>query len=59
MFIGLYGLTRENHWGISVKRYKYVTAKTIKIKKKLTNSCYKYMKEPFFPNSNNTIGAYR
>nr|YP_009925286.1 RNA polymerase beta' subunit [Lomatogoniopsis alpina]QNH70450.1 RNA polymerase beta' subunit [Lomatogoniopsis alpina] len=58
MLMGLYVLTSENRRGICINRYspgnhiKYQT-------KRSDNNSYEYMKEPFFSNSYDAIGAYR
>nr|YP_009715869.1 RNA polymerase beta' subunit [Swertia leducii]QGL08978.1 RNA polymerase beta' subunit [Swertia leducii] len=58
MLMGLYVLTSGNHRGICINRYspgnriKYQT-------KRSDNNSYEYMKEPFFCNSYDAIGAYR
>nr|BDV24619.1 RNA polymerase subunit beta' [Swertia japonica] len=58
MLMGLYVLTSGNRRGICINRYspgnriKYQT-------KRSDNNSYEYMKEPFFCNSYDAIGAYR
>nr|YP_010407997.1 RNA polymerase beta' subunit [Lycopus europaeus]URF20971.1 RNA polymerase beta' subunit [Lycopus europaeus] len=51
MLIGLYVLTSGNRRGICVNRYNPY--------KRSDNNKYKYMKEAFFSNSYDAIGAYR
>nr|UFK29633.1 RNA polymerase beta' subunit [Bassia littorea]WRK68450.1 RNA polymerase beta' subunit [Bassia scoparia] len=58
MLIGLYILTSGNRRGICANRYNPWNHKTYQ-KKRIDDSNYKYMKEPFFCNSYDAIGAYR
>nr|YP_009939220.1 RNA polymerase beta' subunit [Rumex hastatus]QNV47590.1 RNA polymerase beta' subunit [Rumex hastatus] len=58
MLIGLYVLTGGNRRGICANRYNPWSRQNYK-NEKLNDSNYKYMKEPFFCNSYDAIGAYR
>nr|WFD56080.1 RNA polymerase beta' subunit [Brandisia chevalieri]WFD56530.1 RNA polymerase beta' subunit [Brandisia discolor] len=56
MLIGLYVLTGGNRRGICVNRYNPWNRRNYQNKRSNNN---KYMKEPFFSNSYDAIGAYR
>nr|YP_010699166.1 RNA polymerase beta' subunit [Elsholtzia eriostachya]WCH61749.1 RNA polymerase beta' subunit [Elsholtzia eriostachya] len=58
MLIGLYVLTNGNHRGICVNRYNPWNHKNFQ-NKRSDNTKYKHMKEAFFSNSYDAIGAYR
>nr|YP_010415333.1 RNA polymerase beta' subunit [Elsholtzia byeonsanensis]URY63283.1 RNA polymerase beta' subunit [Elsholtzia byeonsanensis] len=58
MLIGLYVLTSGNHRGICINRYNPWNHKNCQ-KKRSDNNKYKHMKEAFFSNSYDAIGAYR
>nr|YP_009326104.1 RNA polymerase beta' chain [Oxyria sinensis]APD26333.1 RNA polymerase beta' chain [Oxyria sinensis] len=58
MLIGLYVLTGGNRRGICANRYNPWSRRNYK-NEKLNDHNYKYMKEPFFCNSYDAIGAYR
>nr|YP_009477376.1 RNA polymerase beta subunit [Tecomaria capensis]AVM81907.1 RNA polymerase beta subunit [Tecomaria capensis] len=58
MLIGLYVLTSGNHRGICVNRYNPWNRRNYQ-NQRSDNNNYKYMKEPFFSNSYDAIGAYR
>nr|YP_010977330.1 RNA polymerase beta subunit [Caroxylon nitrarium]WOA00472.1 RNA polymerase beta subunit [Caroxylon nitrarium] len=58
MLIGLYILTSGNRRGICANRYNPWNHKTYQ-NKRIDDPNYKYMKEPFFCNSYDAIGAYR
>nr|YP_010192600.1 RNA polymerase beta' subunit [Paraphlomis koreana]QZP40579.1 RNA polymerase beta' subunit [Paraphlomis koreana] len=58
MLIGLYVLTSGNRRGICINRYNPWNRKNYQ-NKRSDNNKYKYMKEPFFSNSYDAIGAYR
>nr|YP_010977242.1 RNA polymerase beta' subunit [Caroxylon orientale]WOA00384.1 RNA polymerase beta' subunit [Caroxylon orientale] len=58
MLIGLYILTSGNRRGICANRYNPWNRKTYQ-NKRIDDPNYKYMKEPFFCNSYDAIGAYR
>nr|AWA25441.1 RNA polymerase beta' chain [Fagopyrum dibotrys]UUL96115.1 RNA polymerase beta' subunit [Fagopyrum dibotrys] len=58
MLIGLYVLTSGNRRGICANRYNPWSRKNYK-NEKWNDHNYKYMKEPFFSNSYDAIGAYR
>nr|YP_010470300.1 RNA polymerase beta' subunit [Dracocephalum officinale]UVF35550.1 RNA polymerase beta' subunit [Dracocephalum officinale] len=58
MLIGLYVLTSGNRRGICKNRYNPWNHKTCK-KKRSDNNKYKHIKEVFFSNSYDAIGAYR
>ena len=58
MLIGLYVLTGGNRRGICANRYNPWSRRNYK-NEKLNDYNYKYMKEPFFCNSYDAIGAYR
>lgn len=58
MLIGLYVLTRGNHRGICVNRYNPWNRRNHQ-NQRSDNKNYRYMKEPFFSNSYDVIGAYR
>nr|QTD82253.1 RNA polymerase beta' subunit [Incarvillea younghusbandii] len=58
MLIGLYVLTSGNRRGICVNRYNRWNRRNDQNQRSETNN-YKYMKEPFFSNSYDAIGAYR
>nr|YP_009722492.1 RNA polymerase beta [Limonium aureum]QGN73716.1 RNA polymerase beta [Limonium aureum] len=59
MLIGLYVLTSGNHRGICANRYNPWNRRNYQKKKKIDNHLSKSMKEPFFCNSYDAIGAYR
>nr|YP_010461184.1 RNA polymerase beta' subunit [Titanotrichum oldhamii]UUF92114.1 RNA polymerase beta' subunit [Titanotrichum oldhamii] len=60
MLIGLYVLTSGNRRGICVNRYNPWNRRNYQNKRGDNNiNNYKYMKEPFFSNSYDAIGAYR
>nr|YP_009570773.1 RNA polymerase beta subunit [Limonium tenellum]QBC67852.1 RNA polymerase beta subunit [Limonium tenellum] len=59
MLIGLYVLTSGNHRGICANRYNPLNRRNYQKKKKIDNHLSKSMKEPFFCNSYDAIGAYR
>nr|YP_010615105.1 RNA polymerase beta' subunit [Barleria strigosa]WAS33267.1 RNA polymerase beta' subunit [Barleria strigosa] len=56
MLIGLYVLTSGNRRGICVNRYNPQNRRNYQNKR---NNKHVYMKEPFFSNSYDAIGAYR
>nr|UDP56403.1 RNA polymerase beta' subunit [Eucommia ulmoides] len=58
MLIGLYVLTSGNRRGICVNRYKPWNRRNYQNERSDPNN-YKYIKEPFFFNSYDAIGAYR
>ena len=58
MLIGLYILTSGTRRGICANRYNPGTQKIYQ-NDQIDNNNYKYMKEPFFCNSYDVIGAYR
>ena len=58
MLIGLYILTSGNRRGICANRYNPWNHKTYE-NDRIDDNNYKYMKEPFFCNSYDAIGAYR
>nr|YP_010987184.1 RNA polymerase beta' subunit [Krascheninnikovia ceratoides]WOL38656.1 RNA polymerase beta' subunit [Krascheninnikovia ceratoides] len=58
MLIGLYILTSGNRRGICANRYNPWNHKTYQ-NERIDDNIYKYMKEPFFCNSYDAIGAYR
>nr|YP_010577476.1 RNA polymerase beta' subunit [Triplaris americana]UZP14092.1 RNA polymerase beta' subunit [Triplaris americana] len=58
MLIGLYVLTSGNRRGICANRYNPWSRRNYQ-NEKLNDHNYKYMKEPFFCNSYDAIGAYR
>nr|YP_010467828.1 RNA polymerase beta' subunit [Paronychia argentea]UVF30348.1 RNA polymerase beta' subunit [Paronychia argentea]UVF31187.1 RNA polymerase beta' subunit [Paronychia argentea] len=58
MLIGLYILTSGNRRGICANRYNLWNCKNYK-KKRIDDNNSQYMKEPFFCNSYDAIGAYR
>nr|URS72667.1 RNA polymerase beta' subunit [Salsola affinis] len=58
MLIGLYILTSGNRRGICANRYNPWNHKTYQ-NKRIDDQNYKYIKEPFFCNSYDAIGAYR
>nr|YP_010425907.1 RNA polymerase beta' subunit [Suaeda physophora]USL47546.1 RNA polymerase beta' subunit [Suaeda physophora] len=58
MLIGLYILTSGNRRGICANRYNPWNHKTYQ-NKRIDHNNYKYVKEPFFCNSYDAIGAYR
>ncbi|KAL2933872.1 DNA-directed RNA polymerase subunit beta', partial [Bienertia sinuspersici] len=58
MLIGLYILTSGNRRGICANRYNPWNHKTYQ-NKRIDHNNYKYMKEFFFCNSYDAIGAYR
>nr|YP_010599985.1 RNA polymerase beta' subunit [Gomphrena globosa]WAL04527.1 RNA polymerase beta' subunit [Gomphrena globosa] len=58
MLIGLYILTSGNRRGICANRYNPWNHKTYQ-NERIGYTNYKYMKEPFFCNSYDAIGAYR
>nr|YP_010284271.1 RNA polymerase beta' subunit [Persicaria runcinata]UKQ55916.1 RNA polymerase beta' subunit [Persicaria runcinata] len=58
MLIGLYVLTGGNRRGICANRYNPWSRRNYK-NEKLNDPNYNYMKEPFFCNSYDAIGAYR
>nr|YP_010165532.1 RNA polymerase beta' subunit [Dracocephalum tanguticum]QRN74103.1 RNA polymerase beta' subunit [Dracocephalum tanguticum] len=58
MLIGLYVLTSGNRRGICKNRYNPWNQKNCK-KKRSDNNKYKHIKEVFFSNSYDAIGAYR
>nr|YP_010879271.1 RNA polymerase beta' subunit [Allamanda cathartica]WIC96774.1 RNA polymerase beta' subunit [Allamanda cathartica] len=58
MLMGLYVLTSGNHRGICVNRYNPDNRRNYQ-NKRSDNNNYDYMKEPFFCNSYDAIGAYR
>nr|YP_010282685.1 RNA polymerase beta' subunit [Campsis grandiflora]UEQ12279.1 RNA polymerase beta' subunit [Campsis grandiflora]ULC84429.1 RNA polymerase beta' subunit [Campsis grandiflora]WAL04353.1 RNA polymerase beta' subunit [Campsis grandiflora] len=58
MLIGLYVLTSGNRRGICVNRYNPWNRRNYQ-NKRSDNNNYKYMKESFFSNSYDAIGAYR
>nr|YP_010577143.1 RNA polymerase beta' subunit [Persicaria neofiliformis]UZP13508.1 RNA polymerase beta' subunit [Persicaria neofiliformis] len=58
MLIGLYVLTSGNRRGICANRYNPWSRRNYQ-NEKLNDPNYKYMKEPFFCNSYDAIGAYR
>nr|YP_010468760.1 RNA polymerase beta' subunit [Plectranthus barbatus]UVF32042.1 RNA polymerase beta' subunit [Plectranthus barbatus] len=58
MLIGLYVLTSGNRRGICVNRYNQWNRKNCQ-NKRSDNKKYKHMKEAFFSNSYDAIGAYR
>nr|YP_010691100.1 RNA polymerase beta' subunit [Persicaria amphibia]WBU93200.1 RNA polymerase beta' subunit [Persicaria amphibia]WLS51330.1 RNA polymerase beta' subunit [Persicaria amphibia]WLS51416.1 RNA polymerase beta' subunit [Persicaria amphibia] len=58
MLIGLYVLTSGNRRGICANRYNPWSRRNYQ-NAKLNDPNYKYMKEPFFCNSYDAIGAYR
>nr|YP_009270727.1 RpoC1 [Perilla frutescens]YP_009270903.1 RpoC1 [Perilla frutescens var. hirtella]YP_010988984.1 RNA polymerase beta' subunit [Mosla dianthera]YP_010989069.1 RNA polymerase beta' subunit [Mosla scabra]AMR74187.1 RpoC1 [Perilla frutescens var. acuta]AMR74275.1 RpoC1 [Perilla frutescens f. crispidiscolor]AMR74363.1 RpoC1 [Perilla frutescens var. crispa]AMR74539.1 RpoC1 [Perilla frutescens var. frutescens]AMR74099.1 RpoC1 [Perilla frutescens] len=58
MLIGLYVLTSGNRRGICVNRYNPWNRKNCQ-NKRSDNTKYKHMKEAFFSNSYDAIGAYR
>nr|YP_010464688.1 RNA polymerase beta' subunit [Amaranthus albus]UUL95226.1 RNA polymerase beta' subunit [Amaranthus albus] len=58
MLIGLYILTSGTRRGICANRYNPGTKKIYQ-NDQIDNNNYKYMKEPFFCNSYDVIGAYR
>nr|YP_010464953.1 RNA polymerase beta' subunit [Limonium otolepis]UUL95484.1 RNA polymerase beta' subunit [Limonium otolepis] len=59
MLIGLYVLTSGNRRGICANRYNPWNRRNYQKKKKIDNHLSKSMKEPFFCNSYDAIGAYR
>ncbi|XP_057527615.1 RNA polymerase beta' subunit (chloroplast) [Amaranthus tricolor] len=58
MLIGLYILTSGTRRGICANRYNPGTKKIYQ-NDQINNNNYQYMKEPFFCNSYDVIGAYR
>nr|YP_010445227.1 RNA polymerase beta' subunit [Pyankovia brachiata]UTJ90728.1 RNA polymerase beta' subunit [Pyankovia brachiata] len=58
MLIGLYILTSGNRRGICANRYNPWNHKTYQ-NKRIDDQNFKYIKEPFFCNSYDAIGAYR
>nr|YP_010296753.1 RNA polymerase beta' subunit [Avicennia marina var. rumphiana]UMI33417.1 RNA polymerase beta' subunit [Avicennia marina var. rumphiana] len=58
MLIGLYVLTSGNRRGICVNRYNPWNRRKHQ-NQRSDNKNYRYMKEPFFSNSYDVIGAYR
>nr|YP_009772851.1 RNA polymerase beta' subunit [Avicennia marina]QIZ11449.1 RNA polymerase beta' subunit [Avicennia marina] len=58
MLIGLYVLTSGNRRGICVNRYNPWNHRKHQ-NQRSDNKNYRYMKEPFFSNSYDVIGAYR
>nr|YP_010981437.1 DNA-directed RNA polymerase subunit beta' [Clerodendrum deflexum]WOE90615.1 DNA-directed RNA polymerase subunit beta' [Clerodendrum deflexum] len=58
MLIGLYVLTSGNRRGICINRYNPWNPQNYQ-NKRSDNNKYKYMKEPFFSNSYDAIGAYQ
>nr|YP_010941217.1 RNA polymerase beta' subunit [Fallopia dumetorum]WLS50818.1 RNA polymerase beta' subunit [Fallopia dumetorum] len=58
MLIGLYVLTSGNRRGICANRYNPWSRRNYQ-NEKWNDQNYKYMKEPFFCNSYDAIGAYR
>uniref|UniRef100_UPI0030DE2FBA RNA polymerase beta' subunit n=1 Tax=Paronychia canadensis TaxID=330176 RepID=UPI0030DE2FBA len=58
MLIGLYILTSGNRRGICANRYNLWNCKNYQ-NKRIDDNNSKYMKEPFFFNSYDAIGAYR
>nr|YP_010126802.1 RNA polymerase beta' subunit [Clerodendrum japonicum]QPO06277.1 RNA polymerase beta' subunit [Clerodendrum japonicum] len=58
MLIGLYVLTSGNRRGICINRYNPWNPQNYQ-NKRSDNKKYKYMKEPFFSNSYDAIGAYQ
>nr|YP_010158164.1 RNA polymerase beta' subunit [Cyrtophyllum fragrans]QRG30257.1 RNA polymerase beta' subunit [Cyrtophyllum fragrans] len=58
MLMGLYVLTSGNRRGICINRYSPGNRRKYQTKRSDNNS-YEYMKEPFFCNSSDAIGAYR
>nr|YP_009684342.1 RpoC1 [Nepenthes ventricosa x Nepenthes alata]QDQ38348.1 RpoC1 [Nepenthes ventricosa x Nepenthes alata] len=58
MLIGLYVLTSGNRRGICANRYNPWTRINYQ-NERIDDNNYKYMKEPFFCNSYDAIGAYR
>nr|YP_010614935.1 RNA polymerase beta' subunit [Barleria repens]WAS33097.1 RNA polymerase beta' subunit [Barleria repens] len=58
MLIGLYVLTSGNRRGICVNRYNPQNRRNYQ-NKRSDNNKHVYMKEPFFSNSYDAIGAYR
>nr|YP_010225500.1 RNA polymerase beta' subunit [Muehlenbeckia gracillima]UDD73838.1 RNA polymerase beta' subunit [Muehlenbeckia gracillima] len=58
MLIGLYVLTSGNRRGICANRYNPWSRRNYQ-NKKWNDQNYKYLKEPFFCNSYDAIGAYR
>nr|AWI70400.1 RNA polymerase beta' subunit [Allamanda schottii] len=58
MLMGLYVLTSGNRRGICVNRYNPDNRRNYQ-NKRSDNNNYDYMKEPFFCNSYDAIGAYR
>nr|YP_010572455.1 RNA polymerase beta' subunit [Clerodendrum chinense]UZH34252.1 RNA polymerase beta' subunit [Clerodendrum chinense] len=58
MLIGLYVLTSGNRQGICINRYNPWNPQNYQ-NKRSDNNKYKYMKEPFFSNSYDAIGAYQ
>jgi DNA-directed RNA polymerase beta' subunit len=58
MLIGLYVLTSGNRRGICANRYNPWSRRNYQ-NEKWNDPNYKYMKEPFFCNSYDAIGAYR
>nr|ATL62364.1 RNA polymerase beta' subunit [Amphidasya ambigua] len=58
MLMGLYVLTSGNRRGICVTRYNPCNRRNDE-NKRSDNNNYEYMKEPFFCNSYDAIGAYR
>nr|WBR76048.1 RNA polymerase beta' subunit [Ceratostigma minus] len=61
MLIGLYVLTSGNRRGICANRYNPWDRRNYQKKEQIDDHLhlYKYMKEPFFCNSYDAIGAYR
>nr|YP_009437371.1 RpoC1 [Dodonaea viscosa]ATG27786.1 RpoC1 [Dodonaea viscosa] len=58
MLIGLYVLTSRNPRGICAKRYNPWNRRNYQ-NERVDDNSYKYIKDPFFCNSYDAIGAYR